>query len=70
MDYIERMINEKEELGDKINRLDIFITNNEEFENLSSTMQRLMKEQHHAMCIYYMILEERIKQVKPLGIRD
>ena len=63
MGFKERLIEEKIQLGEKMNKLEIFILNNEEFEKLPIEQQKLLRAQEYAMSIYYMILEERLKLV-------
>ena len=59
--FIERLLNEKSELKEKINKLDDFIEKNPEFDNLSDIQRILLLNQHNAMEMYYFALDSRIE---------
>lgn len=63
MGFKERLIDEKMQLCERMNKLSIFMLNNEEFESLPIEQQKLLQAQYHAMSIYHMILEERLKLI-------
>ena len=56
--FYDRLIHEKEELSDKVNKLKMFI-NSEKFKPLSERMQNLMRMQYNAMTIYCDCLVKR-----------
>ena len=61
MGFKERLIDEKIQLCERMNKLSIFMLNNEEFESLTIEQQELLQLQYHAMSIYHMVLEKRLK---------
>lgn len=60
--HVLRMMKEQEELGDKITKLQMFISNSPIFNTLSETKKTLMTKQLTHMSDYFHILEERIKE--------
>lgn len=65
-DYKERLIKEKEELSDKLDKLQQFIFANEKFSELDATNRALLIAQSDAMNSYENILEMRINGVPDL----
>lgn len=59
-DFVERMIEEKENLLEKIDKLFIFL-GSKKFEELSEQNKVLLIQQYFAMSEYYNILSIRIK---------
>lgn len=59
-DFVERMIEEKENLLEKIDKLFIFL-GSKKFEELSEENKVLLIQQYFAMSKYYNILSIRIK---------
>lgn len=64
-DYIKRMITEKEELYDKVDKCIKFITG-EKFTTLDVYQKELLIKQHSAMTNYLIILNARINYEKEL----
>lgn len=64
-DYIKRMITEKEELYDKVDKCIKFITG-EKFTTLDGYQKELLIKQHSAMTNYLIILNARINYEKEL----
>jgi hypothetical protein len=64
-DYIKRMIIEKEELYDKVDKCIKFITG-EKFTTLNGYQKELLIKQHKAMINYLIILNTRINYEKEL----
>ena len=64
-DYIKRMITEKEELYDKVDKCINFITG-EKFITLDGYQKELLIKQHSAMTNYLVILNARINYEKEL----
>lgn len=60
--HIERIKKEKEELDNKIHKLEYFIDTNDKFNELSELQQTLMKTQLQSMIIYTICLKERLKE--------
>lgn len=60
--HVLRMMKEQEELGDKITKLQMFISNSPIFNTLSETKKTLMTKQLTHMSDYFHVLEERIKE--------
>ena len=58
--HVERMLNEQNELCEKIEKLGKFITKNPIFDKLSKDEQYDMLLQHKAMAMYRDILQHRI----------
>ncbi|MDX9694948.1 MAG: hypothetical protein RBT49_04080 [Bacteroidales bacterium] len=58
-DFRTRLIEEKDELDSKINKLNGFFKT-ETFDNLSFKEQELLLLQFHIMRSYYMVLDQRI----------
>lgn len=56
----QRVLAEKEELGEKIVKLSQFIGTSEVFQGLDAEDQTLLREQWAAMLDYHDILEQRI----------
>lgn len=62
-EYIEKIKKEKEELDNKIHKLEYFIDTNDKFNELSELEQTLMKTQLQSMIIYTICLKERLKLI-------
>lgn len=60
-EYQLRVVEEKKELDDKIEKLDDFISSKVFLKNVSSTQQDLLLLQHQWMSNYSKVLELRIK---------
>ncbi len=58
--FLERIRKEKDELEDKLEKLENFIANNSLFSNLSDCEQKLMVIQLNTMMMYRYVLGERI----------
>ncbi|MDY5968679.1 MAG: hypothetical protein SPJ13_01505 [Bacteroidales bacterium] len=58
--YLDRMIDEEKQLGERIEKLRVFILKNDLFHSLSQQKKNLMKGQLHAMMLYQHFLRERI----------
>lgn len=58
--HIERMIQEREELSEKINKLEDFILNNPVFTSLPECKIVLLQKQFELMVSYEEVLTERI----------
>ncbi len=58
-EFMKRLINEREELEEKLNKLDIFI-GSEKFDSIDQIQQTLLKIQSSAMETYYKCLDQRI----------
>ena len=54
------MIDEEKQLGERIEKLRVFILKNDLFHSLSQQKKNLMKGQLHAMMLYQHFLRERI----------
>jgi hypothetical protein len=59
---LQRIIDEKKELDDRINRLINFLITPEKFNALTPRNQKLLFDQEKAMREYSSILETRIKE--------
>ena len=59
---LDRMIIEYQELIDKINKLENFLSS-ESFDSLNYKMQTLLEMQHRVMIEYSLILKERIENM-------
>lgn len=59
----QRVLTEKEELGEKIVKLSQFIGTSEVFQGLDAEDQTLLREQWAAMLDYHDILEQRIARL-------
>lgn len=59
--FLDRLITEKDELEDKLEKLESFIANNSLFGDLSDIEKTLMVIQLNTMMQYSYILGERIK---------
>lgn len=59
--FLDRLITEKDELEDKLEKLESFIANNSLFGGLSDSEKTLMVIQLNTMMQYSYILGERIK---------
>ena len=57
--FVERMVKEKDELQDKVTKLEIFI-NGEKFKELKGLEQVYLKEQLTHMRAYLSVLRQRI----------
>lgn len=62
-DYISRLIEEKDQLMQRMAKLATF-TASEEFRNLYQHQQELLQIQYHAMHTYNVCLTARIRQAK------
>lgn len=62
--FLDRMKKERQDLQDKINKLNAFINGNEQFKKLNSVEQSLLKDQEEAMNGYEWILGERIRRAE------
>jgi len=60
----ERVIQEKDELKEKVDKLGAFILDNSNYTNLEADEQSRLNKQHYHMCFYLDILNERIKNFK------
>ncbi len=58
--HVERMIAEREELSDKVTKLEEFILHNSFYAGLPECKQILLQKQFEAMVTYEEILTERI----------
>jgi len=56
----QRVVDEKDELGVKLNALYAFIKDSPIFKELPGMDQGLLDKQYDAMTVYYTILEHRI----------
>lgn len=63
--FQQRVVDEKRELDDKIQKLDVFVRNDTMFRSLSTLDQRLLREQLVVMHDYHRILGERIELFQP-----
>jgi hypothetical protein len=63
-EHVERMKKELDELGDKINKLGVFIYENEKFDTLSPFEQVAMIKQLGFMQAYRDVLLERFEHAK------
>ena len=59
-DWQERVVNEQNDLFEKIDKLDLFIDNKSNFEKLNEANRQLLLAQKSAMLAYGKILEVRI----------
>ena len=60
-EWQDRVIKEKKELGEKLEKL-IFFINSPEVENLNYINKKLLKQQRLAMELYFVTLERRIEE--------
>jgi hypothetical protein len=60
----ERVVQEKNELKEKVDNLGAFILDNPIYNSLEGEEQSRLNEQHYHMCFYLDILNERIKNFK------
>jgi hypothetical protein len=60
----ERVVQEKDELKEKVDNLGVFILDNPIYSSLEGEEQSRLSEQHYHMCFYLDILNERIKNFK------
>jgi len=60
----ERVVQEKDELKEKVDNLGVFILDNPIYSSLETEEQSRLNEQHYHMCFYLDILNERIKNFK------
>ena len=60
-DFLKRMHEELEQLKEKNEKLDNFITNNPKFGELTNINRVLLINQFNAMELYYYALESRIE---------
>lgn len=58
--YVERMIQERNELADKIGKLAVFINENPLFRNLAPAKKELLRQQYQQMWEYNKTLTARI----------
>lgn len=56
----QRVIQERDELRDKINKLGLFIGTNGKYAALSRRMRRLLRKQYRHMVAYHNILTARL----------
>ena len=61
--YQHRVIDEKNELGDRLSKLEAFV-GDEAFYNIAEEQQNLLRLQLGAMQLYDLILRQRIKKFK------
>ena len=68
--YEKRMVDEYKELCDKIEKLNVFITENENDDSVvSNEHYRMMMVQYYAMCAYEGALRMRIEDLG-INIKD
>jgi hypothetical protein len=60
----ERVVQEKDELTEKVKKLGEFILDNPIYTSLEEGERVRLNEQHYHMCCYLDILNERIKNFK------
>jgi len=68
-DYQDRVVKEKDELAEKINKLNLF-TGSPQFQSVEVRQQVLLRTQLDVMNEYLRILEERIKLFQDDGFGD
>lgn len=68
--FEERLLDEKYQLGDKIDKLENFINENPKFKELSEDDKILMGRQYDAMCIYLKCLEARVTKMLKAKIEE
>ena len=56
----QRVIEERDELRDRINKLGLFISPNSKYATLSRRQRRLLRKQYKHMVAYHNILTERL----------
>ena len=56
----QRVIQERDELRDRINKLGLFIGTNSKYATLSRRMRRLLRKQYKHMVAYHNILTARL----------
>lgn len=61
--FLERMIQEKADLAEKVSKLDDFIENNPKFYELSNINRILLVNQYNAMELYLYTLDSRIEYI-------
>jgi len=61
--FLERMHEERDQLKEKIDKLNDFIENNEKFNELSNIQRILLVNQFNAMEMYYYALDSRIEYI-------
>jgi hypothetical protein len=61
--FLERMHEEKDQLKEKLIKLDDFIENNEKFNELSDIQRILLINQFNAMEMYHYALDSRIEYI-------
>lgn len=61
--FIERLLGEKDQLSDRVEKLNKFINTNPKFNELDSKMQILMNDQYYHMTKYLECLNKRIKML-------
>ena len=61
--FLERIHEEKDQLKEKIDKLNDFIENNEKFNELSNIQRILLVNQFNAMEMYYYALDSRIEYI-------
>lgn len=69
-DFEERLLDEKYQLGNKIDKLENFINENPKFKELSEDDKILMGRQYDAMCIYLKCLEARVTKMLKAKIEE
>lgn len=63
VNYEDRLYREKQELEDRIYKLEMFINGTEQFRRMERDDQNLLRKQHVVMTQYNDILETRIQQL-------
>ena len=58
--YIDRMLAEEKQLGERLEKLRVFILKNDLFKTFPQQKRRLMEGQLHSMMLYQHFLRERI----------
>ena len=69
-DFEERLINEKDNLVEKIKKLEDFINVNPKFQELDGKDKELMEKQLAAMKLYYDFLSQRVIKMLKQKIED
>lgn len=63
-DFITRLWDEKNELDQKITKLEAF-TNSDNFNSIDNVQRSLLRVQLNAMATYSKVLEERLWRISP-----
>lgn len=61
--YVDRLIIEKDELHEKLEKLEKFLAT-EDFAKLKFVDKKLLESQYQTMCLYEIVLTERIERAK------